>query len=86
MEIVDRRAPSVSQTDDVLIEVAAVGVCGSDLQILADPPRAPSVPGVILGHEITGRVANTAPGAEALIKVGQTVVVRPNCPISRLQR
>lgn len=77
MEIVERVAPSVSQIDDVLIEVTAVGVCGSDLQVLSDAPEVSSMPGVILGHEITGRVADTAPSAGMLMKIGQTVVVRP---------
>ena len=54
--------PVVEADDDVIIEVEACGICGSDLQILNVPPGHPADPGVILGHEFIGRV--TALGSQ----------------------
>jgi threonine dehydrogenase-like Zn-dependent dehydrogenase len=42
--------------DEVLIEVEACGICGSDVQIINVPPGHPSTPPVIIGHEFVGRV------------------------------
>lgn len=81
--------PQVVAPDDVVIEVEACGVCGTDLQILNVPPGHPATPGVVMGHEFIGRV--TALGAEALtagLSVGQRVAVDPDpkCGICRFCR
>jgi len=54
--------PAADQ-DEVIIEVYAIGICGTDLHICDD--EFPSIPPVVMGHEITGRVVETGPGAEA---------------------
>jgi (R,R)-butanediol dehydrogenase / meso-butanediol dehydrogenase / diacetyl reductase len=56
-----------------LVEVAYTGICGTDLAIVhGRHPRAR--PGLVLGHEISGRVARAAPtGPQA----GSSVVVEP---------
>ena len=43
--------PVVEADDDVIIEVEACGICGSDLQILNVPPGHPADVGVVMGHE-----------------------------------
>jgi len=43
----------------VIIEVAACGICGTDLHILAD--EYPSKPPVVLGHEFSGTIAEVGP-------------------------
>jgi L-iditol 2-dehydrogenase len=48
---------------EVVIEVYAVGICGTDLHIQDD--EFPSIPPVVMGHEITGRVVEAGAGAEA---------------------
>jgi L-iditol 2-dehydrogenase len=53
----------VAGPDEVIIEVYATGICGTDLHITAD--EFPSHPPVVMGHEITGRVVETGPGAES---------------------
>jgi (R,R)-butanediol dehydrogenase/meso-butanediol dehydrogenase/diacetyl reductase len=63
LEIAKRPIPRIAQPDDVLIRIEACGVCGSDLQILAVPPGHPAKLGVILGHEISGRVVDQGPAA-----------------------
>ncbi len=63
--------------DEVLIEVEACGVCGSDVQILNVPPGHPSTPPVIIGHEFVGRIR----GAGAAVRdpaIGMRVVVDPD--------
>jgi 2-desacetyl-2-hydroxyethyl bacteriochlorophyllide A dehydrogenase len=68
-------------SDEVLVEVHACGICGSDLHFFsgeAPPPR------VCPGHEICGRVVST----DARLRRGQAVVVEPilgcaNCDACR---
>ena len=55
-----------------LVDVAFTGLCGTDLHICAgEHPRA--VPGLVLGHEISGVLAHDVPG----IAAGTAVVVDP---------
>lgn len=54
---------------EVLIEVYATGICGTDLHIQDDEFN--SIPPVVMGHEITGRVVEAGAGAEATL--GQRV-------------
>jgi L-iditol 2-dehydrogenase len=56
---VPRPAPA---PDEVLIEVYATGICGTDLHICDD--EFPSIPPVVMGHEVTGRVVEAGAGAE----------------------
>lgn len=77
VEVQDRPLPRLGTKSDVLIAVEACGICGTDLHLLSDPPRHPATPGVVLGHEIVGRVVET--GSETVgISVGERVVVSPN--------
>jgi L-iditol 2-dehydrogenase len=48
--------------DEVVIGVYATGICGTDLHICDD--EFPSIPPVVMGHEITGRVVEAGSGAE----------------------
>jgi 2-desacetyl-2-hydroxyethyl bacteriochlorophyllide A dehydrogenase len=60
---------------DVVVEVAACGICGTDLHIL-DGEFAPSLP-IVPGHEFSGRVV--ALGADVTeIRVGDPVAVDPS--------
>lgn len=69
--------PEIQGPDDVIIEVEACGVCGTDLQILNRPPGHPATPGVILGHEFVGRVVATGPDVGD-VRPGIRVVVDPD--------
>jgi threonine dehydrogenase-like Zn-dependent dehydrogenase len=77
LEIQDRPEPRLVNPDDVLLEVEATGVCGTDLHILSDPPGHPATPGTILGHEIVARVAEVGNEVRG-IKTGQRVTVDAN--------
>jgi threonine dehydrogenase-like Zn-dependent dehydrogenase len=63
--------------DEVLIEVEACGVCGSDVQIINMPPGHPSTPPVIIGHEFVGWV-RAAGTAVSDAPIGARVVVDPD--------
>lgn len=61
------------EAGEVLVKVAACGLCGSDLEISAGELEGPQVP-LIMGHEPAGTVA-AAGSAVTNLKVGDHVVV-----------
>src|SRR5436309_12419229 len=77
LESLERPVPHVDSPSDVVLDVEACGICGSDLQILSDPPRHPAKVGVVLGHEFVGVIADMGSDATDL-RVGDRVVVAPN--------
>ena len=78
-------APGAGQ---VLLRVAACGVCGTDVHIYQGGKGSADVtPPVLLGHEFSGIVEQIGPGVSGL-KPGQLVTVDPNiycgtCPSCR---
>lgn len=64
---------------DVLIQVKACGVCGTDVHIYeGDKGAAEVTPPTILGHEFSGVIAQV--GAEVTnYRVGDRVCIDPNC-------
>ncbi len=75
--IKDVPEPKIEKSTDVLLEVLAASICGTDLHILEVPPGHPATPGVILGHEYVGKVIEVGSEVQNL-KVGDHVVVDPN--------
>ncbi len=69
--------PKITKPDDVLIEVEAASICGTDVQILKVPPGHPANENVILGHEYTGKVVEVGEAVTS-VKVGDRIVVDPN--------
>jgi len=63
--------------DEVLVEVEACGICGSDVQIINVPPGHPSTPPVVIGHEFVGRVRAVGPAVRD-VAIGTRVVVDPD--------
>jgi threonine dehydrogenase-like Zn-dependent dehydrogenase len=84
LELQERRKPVVRSDDDVLVEVEACGICGTDLHILDVPPRHPAAEGVILGHEYIGTVVE-AGNAVASLGLGDRVAIAPNIACDRCQ-
>lgn len=76
-ELRDVPEPALRAPTDVLIDVEAAGVCGTDLHILAPGSEMGVAPGTILGHEFIGRVAAVG---EAVTDraVGDRVAIEPN--------
>jgi L-iditol 2-dehydrogenase len=86
LEIEDRPVPSPG-VHEVLVEVAAVGVCGSDVHyyrhgrigdFVVDAP-------MILGHELSGRIAGVGEKVDPS-RVGQRVAVEPQHPCRRCKQ
>ncbi|MFD9552363.1 2,3-butanediol dehydrogenase [Nocardia salmonicida] len=77
--------PEPTNPDDVLIEVAACGICGTDLHeyrhgpniIRTNPhPLSGTAPPMVLGHEFSGYVANVGTAVTDL-RIGQLVTADP---------
>jgi len=75
VELQDRPVPRRSQPDEVLIEVKAAGICGTDIHILHD--AFPYWPPVILGHEFAGEVVEVGPEVTR-VAIGDRVVGEPH--------
>lgn len=86
LQIEDRPVPSPA-AHEVLVEVAAVGVCGSDVHyyrhgrigdfVVEEP--------MILGHELSGRIVAVGDGVDP-DRVGQRVAVEPQHPCRRCKQ
>ena len=86
LQIEDRPVPAPG-AHQVLVEVAAVGVCGSDVHyyqhgrigdFVVDAP-------MILGHELSGRIAAVGTEVDPQ-RVGQRVAVEPQHPCRRCKQ
>jgi len=78
-EVADPRAGAT----DVVVEVRAVGVCGSDLHTYLHGSFVQ--PGQIMGHEFTGRVVEAGEQVEGL-QVGDRVTASPLVPCGECAR
>ncbi len=74
LSMVEKPVPGVGE-NEVLIEVAFAGICGTDIHIIAE--ESPAADRVILGHEFSGTVAAVGNGVDNL-KKGNRVAVDPN--------
>lgn len=78
LRVEEREMPSVGPKD-VLIQVKACGVCGTDVHIYeGDKGAAEVTPPTILGHEFSGVVAQVGSEVTAFA-VGDRVCIDPNC-------
>ncbi len=79
--------PKVTRDDDVLLQVEAAGICGTDRHILEVPPGFPATIGAVMGHEYIGRVIAKGKNA-TFLKEGDRVAVDPNlhCGLCRFCR
>ncbi|OBZ94530.1 molecular chaperone GroES [Pararhizobium polonicum] len=62
--------------DEVLLKIAACGICGSDLHMTEDPVTFGLKPRDVLGHEFAGEVVRCGSGVDDL-KPGDRVAVAP---------
>lgn len=83
LEIQERPVPSYGP-DEVLIQVAAVGVCGSDVHYYREGRIGDFIveSPLILGHELSGRIV-AAGSAVDVGRVGVRVAVEPQRPCGR---
>lgn len=76
VEEVPRPGPGPAEA---LVEVAACGLCGTDLHYLLGEAATAKAPPIVLGHEVSGIVKELGPGA-AGVEVGSRVLVPPLLP------
>lgn len=74
LQVVDRPLRALS-SDEVLVQIAACGVCGTDVHIFAGEAHAR--PPVILGHEFAGTIIEAGNQVREL-RSGDHVAVDPN--------
>jgi (R,R)-butanediol dehydrogenase/meso-butanediol dehydrogenase/diacetyl reductase len=73
--VVDKPVPRATG-NQVLIQVAYAGICGTDLSIAAGKhPRA--TPPLVMGHEFSGRVVELPQDSHSDLHVGDSVTVYP---------
>lgn len=77
IEIQELDKPTIG-TEDVLIEVKASGICGTDIHIYhGEEGSADVAPPVVLGHEFSGEVVEVGSDVKT-IQIGHHVTVDPN--------
>jgi len=87
VEIRDLERPAIGP-DDVLLEVASVGVCGSDLHQWTGDHSWPVNYPVVLGHEFGGRIVELGAGVDGWNEGDRVVsetaaIIDPQNPMSR---
>ena len=73
----DVPVPVVEAEDQIIVEVEACSICGTDVHITATPPGYIATPGTILGHEFCGHVVAKGSAVKHL-EIGDRVVANPN--------
>lgn len=79
ISLIEIDKPEIIKSDDVLIEIKTVGVCGSDMHYYKEGSIGSLVVDFpfILGHEFAGVVKETGSGVKNL-KTGDRIAVDPN--------
>ena len=75
IELCELPIPQVTQPDDVLLKVSAVGICGSDIKILEGKHHYGK--DIALGHEFCGTIVEVG-SRVTHVKVGDRVSIDPN--------
>lgn len=80
----DTPKPKCTHPDDVVVEIKATGICGTDVGIVTgDYPVA--VSGVTIGHETSGVISEVGSGVQFL-KVGDRVTIDPTYACGQCRR
>jgi threonine dehydrogenase-like Zn-dependent dehydrogenase len=77
VSVLERPQPAAERPDDVVIRIAANGLCGSDLRAFTTPPQMAYDKGVIVGHEFSGTVTEVGSEVRSVAE-GDRVVAIPN--------
>ena len=75
IELKEVNVPQITKSDQVLVEVKACGICGTDLKIVEG--GHPANDNTILGHEFAGMIREVGESVQDL-KIGDKVVADPN--------
>ncbi|ORE02432.1 GroES-like protein [Rhizopus microsporus var. microsporus] len=81
IELITKKLPEL-KPGELLVKVAASGICGTDLHICkGETPQATQK--VVVGHEFCGYVEKLHPETKALVKEGDLVAIDPNIPCNQ---
>lgn len=69
--------PKLRFDDEIIVQVDAVSICGTDVHIVSVPPGYIATDNTVLGHEICGTVVEKGAAVKHL-DIGDRVVVNPN--------
>ena len=72
--VVENVPDPIPASDQVILQVANAGICGSDLHMVENPNMTP---GIILGHEFAGTIAAIGSAVTGQWKVGDRVTALP---------
>lgn len=75
IEVFEEPNPKIQNPDEVLVEIRAVGICGTDLHVFQGERKDVKLPRV-MGHELSGIVREIGSAVHS-IKVGDRVVLDP---------
>lgn len=78
---IEHRPRPTPGDSEVLLQVAAVGVCGSDLHFYEEGRSGSAVVDgpTVLGHEFSGRIVDVGPSVPPT-RIGERVTVEPGTP------
>lgn len=81
-------AEEMPAAGELLIDVTAVGVCGSDLHTYLNGQIGDTVAAapLMLGHEAAGRVVALGTGLEGKFQIGQSIAIDPAIPCDECER
>lgn len=74
LELRDVPEPGILGADEVRVEIAMTGICGTDCKVFAGKFEA--TPGTVLGHEGAGTIVDIGTAVENL-NIGDRVVINP---------
>ncbi|GAA1217633.1 NAD(P)-dependent alcohol dehydrogenase [Rhodoglobus aureus] len=83
---IEERTVPTPDRDQVLVRVAAVGVCGSDVHFFREGRLGDFVVNnpLVLGHELSGRIVAVGSDVDSN-RVGQRVAIEPQRPCAQCQ-
>ncbi|KAJ2962801.1 hypothetical protein NQZ79_g2042 [Umbelopsis isabellina] len=78
IDLIQKDMPAI-KSGQVLVKVAASGLCGTDMHICqGETPHAAEK--VVIGHELSGYVHAIGEGTQTDLKTGSLVAIDPNIP------
>lgn len=75
VKIIDEKSPEITNSDDVIVKVKAIGICGTDVHTFLDEHPFVKAP-VVVGHEASGEVVACG-GSVTKVQIGDWVAIDP---------
>jgi len=79
LKVKEVEVPIIENPDELILEVEACSICGTDVHIMKVPPGYEAKPNTVIGHELVGKVVEKGEKVRTL-KIGDRVVINPDVP------